>query len=148
MTGTEGLPDQARGPEEFLHRLVYATNGHDIDELAACFASDYVNVTPAHPARSFTGRDRVRANWQQIFAFVPDVAMEVVGWAASGDSLWVESRMHGTRRDGTRHEMHGVVVFTVADGCATAGRFFLEPLDEATTDVAGAVNAHVHGTDQ
>ena len=144
MTSPEDRSDSARGLEEFLRRLVSATNGHDLDGLASCFASDYVNVTPAHPARGFTGRERVRANWQQIFTFVPDVTMDVVGWAARGECLWLEMRMHGIRRDGTHHEMHGVVVFTVADGRATAGRFFLEPLDEAATDVAAAVDAHVH----
>jgi ketosteroid isomerase-like protein len=50
------MPDQLRP----IERLVLATNRHDLDALAACFAADYENETPAHPARSFRGRDQVR----------------------------------------------------------------------------------------
>jgi ketosteroid isomerase-like protein len=131
-------------PQDFLDRLFDATNAHDLDRLVDCFAEDYVNETPAHPARGFTGRDRVRANWQQIFAFVPDVQAELVVCAVDGQRVWVEQRMHGTRLDGTRHEMRGVIVFTVTDGRASSARFFLEPVDEASTDVAAAVDAQVH----
>ena len=45
---------------EFLTRILEATNGHDVDRIAACFTDDYVNVTPCHPARGFTGREQVR----------------------------------------------------------------------------------------
>ena len=54
----------------WLERLVHATNSRDIDAVVACFAPDYVNVTPAHPARGFVGADQVRRNWTQIFAGV------------------------------------------------------------------------------
>ena len=40
---------------EYLIRLLQATNDHDVDGIVACFTDDYVNVTPCHPARSFTG---------------------------------------------------------------------------------------------
>ncbi|MDQ1701812.1 MAG: hypothetical protein QOF57_1064 [Frankiaceae bacterium] len=131
-------------PREFLERLMGAVNAHDLDRLVDCFADDYVNETPAHPARGFTGRERVRANWAQIFAFVPDVTAEVVATASHGNTIWVEQRMSGTRRDGTRHEMRGVVVFTVADGRASSARFFLEPMDEAAVDVGAVIDQQVH----
>ena len=54
-------------------RLRDATNLHDLDALVGCFALDFENETPAHPARSFRGRDQVRKNWAQIFAGVPDI---------------------------------------------------------------------------
>ena len=66
------------GPKALVERLVKATNDHDVDAVAACFAEDYENATPVHPARSFRGRDQVRKNWEQIFAFVPDIRAEVV----------------------------------------------------------------------
>ena len=62
-----------------IDRLVRATNQHDLEALTACFAEDYKNETPAHPARGFRGRAQVRRNWEQIFAFVPDINVEVVG---------------------------------------------------------------------
>ena len=46
-----------------LTRLVAAINDHDLDALEACFTVDYVNHTPAHPARGFVGRDQVARNW-------------------------------------------------------------------------------------
>ena len=54
-----------------LARLERAANAHDVDALVACFAPDYRNDTPVHPERSFTGREQVRRNWEQIFAFIP-----------------------------------------------------------------------------
>jgi hypothetical protein len=54
-----------------VERLRDATNSHDPDAVAACFTPDYHSETPLHPARSFTGRDRVRRNQEKIFTFVP-----------------------------------------------------------------------------
>src|SRR3954466_5439194 len=113
------------GPQGMVERLVQATNDHDIDALVACFAEDYENETPVHPARSFRGRDQVRKNWEQIFAFVPDVHAEVVGLATDGAAVWTEWEMTGTRHDGTAHHMRGVIVFETRDGFVQAARFYL-----------------------
>src|SRR5882757_9383134 len=101
--------------EAVVDRLAKATNDHDIDALVACFADDYENVTPVHPARSFRGREQVRRNWEQIFEFVPDLRAEVLGCVVDGDTAWTEWQMLGTRRDGTAHEMRGVILFGVRD---------------------------------
>src|SRR3954453_3009406 len=114
-------------PQELLDRLVSATNRHDLDALVACFAADYENETPAHPGRSFRGRDQVRRNWEQIFAPVPDVHAEILRRATSGDTLWTEWEMTGTRADGTPHKLRGVILFGVRDGVAAGARFYLEP---------------------
>ena len=58
-----------------LGRLIQATNAHDIDAIVACFAPAYRNDTPAHPARSFTGRDQVRRTWEQILEH------DTIAWA-------------------------------------------------------------------
>jgi ketosteroid isomerase-like protein len=125
-------------PLEVIERLLLATNRHDLDTLVACFAEDYSNETPLHPARGFVGRAQVRRNWEQIFTFVPDVHAELTRTAVDGDTVWSEWEMHGTRRDGTAHLMSGCVVFGVADGLVRWARFYLEPVDEsdATVDVA------------
>ena len=131
------------GPGAMVDRLVRATNDHDIDALAACFAEDYENETPAHPARSFRGREQVRRNWEQIFGFVPDVRAEVLRRAIDGDTVWTEWQMTGTRRDGTAHHLCGVVVFGVGGGVARWARFYLEPVDEGAGGVADAVREQV-----
>jgi hypothetical protein len=116
-------------PIDLIGRLVRATNDHDPDAIAACFAVDYDNQTPAHPARGFHGRDQVRRNWEQILAFVPDLYAEVLAQVIDGSTTWTEWVMRGTRLDGTAHEMRGVVIFGVDGGLATWARFYLEPVD-------------------
>jgi ketosteroid isomerase-like protein len=123
--------------------MVQAVNAHDLERLTGCFAADYVNETPAHPARAFRGRDQVRRNWEQIFAFVPDVHASVLRTAAAGDTVWTEWEMTGTRRDGTPHKMVGVVLFRIDDAVARWARFYLEPVDEDGTTVDDAVRRQV-----
>jgi ketosteroid isomerase-like protein len=127
----------------WLDRLVKATNDHDLDALTACFADDYVNVTPAHPSRGFVGREQVRRNWEQIFGFVPDVRVEVVATACDGGTVWSQWEMHGTRRDGSAHHLAGVVIFEVEGDTAHRATFFLEAVDEAPDSVDDAVRQQV-----
>ncbi|GAA1138348.1 hypothetical protein GCM10009630_41600 [Kribbella jejuensis] len=127
--------------ERFVSELVEAVNRHDLEALTELFAPDYVNETPVHPARGFTGHDQVRRNWSAIFAGVPDITTEVTAMAVAGDTVWTEWTMDGTRRDGAEHHMRGVVVFTVEDGRATAARFYLEPLDTSSSGVDAAITA-------
>jgi ketosteroid isomerase-like protein len=129
-----------------LERLVDATNRHDLDGLVDCFAADYVNETPAHPARSFVGREQVRRNWTAIFAGLPDVRATVVRSTSDGDTVWSEWEMRGTRADGSAQAMAGVVVFGVdGDDRAAWGRFYLEPVEEGGVDVDGAIRRTVTG---
>ena len=124
-------------------RLAQATNDHDLDALVACFAEDYVNETPIHPTRGFSGRDQVRRNWEQIFGFVPDLAARILGLAVDGETVWTEWEMTGTRRDGTPHHMRCVIVFGVRDDVARSARFYLEPVDAADTTVDDAIRDQV-----
>ena len=130
-------------PSAVVQRLRTVTNTHDIDAIVACFAVDYRNETPAHPARNFVGNEQVRRNWTQILAAIPDVSTEIVASTVSGDMVWTEWEHRGTRRDGTAHLMRGVVVFGITDGLIASARFFLEPVDEASGDVDAAVRRQV-----
>ena len=122
----------------FVDRLCATVNAHDLDALVACFADAYVNETPVHPARGFSGRDQVRRNWEQIFAGVPDLAADVT-WTADDGTAWSEWEMRGTRRDGVAHLMRGIVIFGVEGDEAVWARFYLEPVDFGTGDVNAAV---------
>ncbi len=130
-------------PLRVVRRLLEATNRHDLPSLTACFAEDYVNQTPAHPARGFMGRDQVRRNWAQIFAGVPDVTAQILAATVDRERVWSEWRMSGTRGNGTPHEMAGAILFTVRDGEITAARFYLEPVEHHTGSVDDAVRAVV-----
>ena len=130
-----------------VDRLVAATNEHDVDAIAACFAEDYVNQTPVHPSRGFTGREQVRRNWVQILDAVPDISCVVTRCALQGDDVWTEWEHRGTRRDGAPHLMRGVIIFSIGGDEIRAATFYLEPVD---ADPAGtepgiddAVRRHV-----
>lgn len=131
------------GPLATIERLVLATNQHDIEALVACFAEDYENETPAHPARGFRGPAQVRRNWEQIFAFVPDIKAQVVRSTVDGETVWTEWEMQGTRRDGNAHHMCGPIVFGVRDGIIKWARFYLEPVDASDLTVDDAIRQQV-----
>jgi ketosteroid isomerase-like protein len=122
------------GPRAMVERLTEAVNAHDLEALTSCFALEYRNETPAHPARGFQGRSQVRRNWEQIFAAVPDITAEVRS-IADADTVWSEWEMRGTRPDGSPHLMRGVVIFGVEGSEATWARFYLEPVQEGGGDV-------------
>jgi hypothetical protein len=129
--------DSAAGA--FIVRLHRAVQQHDIEALTACFAADYRNETPAHPARGFVGRSQVHRNWEQIFSAVPDLTADVE-WIADDRAVWSEWDMRGTRRDGHQHHLRGVVIFGVGGGGeATWARFYLEPVEQESGDVNEAV---------
>ena len=130
-------------PQLTIDRLVGAVNDHDVDALVACFAEDFVNETPAHPSRGFRGHDQVGRNWEQIFAFVPDVHAEVTRSAVQDEVVWTEWEMTGTRRDGSAHCMRGVVIFGVGNDAVQWARFYLEPVDLSGDTVADAVREQV-----
>src|ERR1700687_5052735 len=125
-----------------VERLCQATNQHDLEALAACFAFEYRNETPVHPARGFQGRAQVRKNWEQIFASVPDITAEVQG-AADAHPVWPGWQMRGTRLDGSRHLMRGVVIFGVEHGQASWARLYLEPVEDGGGGVDEAVRRQV-----
>lgn len=127
----------------WVERLEAATNAHDLEALVGCFAPDYVNETPAHPARGFRGRNQVRENWERIFAFIPDLRATVRSAAFDGGTAWTEWEMLGTRRDGTAHRMAGVIVFEIVRGVAEHARFYLEPVDDAPTGAGEALRDQV-----
>ena len=128
----------------FLERLAGATSDHRLDDLVACFTEDYRNETPAHPARSFTGSARVRENWRQFFEFVPDISATVTCRAFAGPVVWSEWEMTGTRLDGTRHLMRGVIVFGLRGVQAEWARLSLEPVDADEADIERTVRRQVH----
>jgi ketosteroid isomerase-like protein len=120
-------------------RLREAVNTHDLDAMVKCFAVDFVNDTPVHPARSFRGRDQVRKNWAQIFAAVPNLEAEMIASADTGDTVWTEWDMRGTRVDGAEHHMRGVSIFEISNGELASVRFYLEPVEQSGIGVAVAL---------
>ncbi|MEO8696395.1 MAG: nuclear transport factor 2 family protein [Acidimicrobiales bacterium] len=126
-----------------VERLRQAVDDHDVDAVVDCFTSDYRNETPAHPSRGFEGHAQVRANWQRIFAGVPDITAEVLRTADEPGEIWSEWEMRGTRPDGQPHIMRGVIIFGVTGQRIAWARFYLEPLDSGEGGVEAAIGVLV-----
>src|SRR4051812_1785924 len=135
--------DTTGGGVGALARLERATNAHDVNGVVACFAAGYRNDTPAHPERGFTGREQVRANWEQIFAAIPNITAKVLRSAINDDEVWSEWEHQGTRQDGSVRLMRGVIIFGLANELLTWARFYLEPVHEGGGNVDAAVRRQV-----
>jgi len=131
---------RAAGPTT---RLLDAVNRHDLEALVSCFAPTFVNETPLHPERSFTGNEQVGKNWAQIFVGVPDIQADLLRSVTDGATTWTEWEMRGTRRDGTPHLMRGVAIFGVADDRLASVRFYLEPVEQNGPGIDAAVAKQV-----
>ncbi|OVE84294.1 nuclear transport factor 2 family protein [Natronolimnobius baerhuensis] len=125
----------SRSPEQTVERFLQAMNDHDLEALLSCFHEDYRSETPAHPERSFTGREQVRENWIQMFDTTPDLSVEFPRTTIDGDTAWIELRMHGRQTDGEELDVRGVVIKGIPDGQIEWGRIYLEPVQQ-TADVS------------
>ena len=114
-----------------INRFIEAVNRHDAEAVAACFAADYRDESPAHPERAFGGRDYVLRNWAEILRAVPDFAADLRLCLADDEVTMNELRFHGRRDDGTRLDLRGVNVFGIRDGEIAWGRIYLEPVEAA-----------------
>jgi uncharacterized protein (TIGR02246 family) len=133
------MSDAGSTGEQVVARLQEAMNAHDLEAFVACMAEDYDSVQPAHPDRAFRGREQVRANWSEVFAGVPDFRAEVVRVAAVGDTAWSEWRWQGTRTDGGRLDMAGVVIFGLRDDRIAWARLYIEPVEQQGAGIEAAV---------
>jgi ketosteroid isomerase-like protein len=113
-------------PLSVLERMHQAVNAHDIDAFVELFSPDYRSEQPAHPDRQFGGRDQVRENWEGTFEDVPDFHAELLRSAVSQETVWSEWDWYGTRRDGSRLEMRGVMLMGVQAGQIAWARLYME----------------------
>ena len=97
----------------------------------ACFDPTYDSRWPIHPDRDFVGVAHVRERWTGNFERMPDFRAELLASAIDGRGhAWTEWRWSGTRRDGTRMDDQGVVLYAIRDGRIAAARLYLEPRPE------------------
>lgn len=121
-----------------VDRLVLAMNAHDLDAASGFFHEDYRSEQPAHPDRAFVGRAQMRANWEAMFAGIPDFQAELSRSVDDGDTVWSEWRWSGNRSDGEAFEVRGVVLFEISRDQIVAARLYME---DVTRDVAGIEQA-------
>jgi ketosteroid isomerase-like protein len=134
-------------PKAVIRAWVDAVNRHDLEAVAAIFATDYHDVEPMHPARQITGgRENVRKNYGMVFQGMRDLRLELLRIAADGEAAWSEVDWSGTRRDGSREHQRGVQIFGVRDGQIAWGRIYLEAVEEGGIDLDERVRRIAEGS--
>jgi SnoaL-like domain len=86
VTRAAAMADELRG--DLIDRLVVAMNAHDLDAAAGLFHEGYRSEQPAHPGRAFVGRAQMRANWDAMFAGIPDFHAEICRSVQDGETTW------------------------------------------------------------
>ena len=128
------------GPALSVHeRMHRALNEHDIDAFVELFSPDYRSEQPAHPDRQFGGREQVRENWGGTFQEVPDFHADLLRSVVSGDTMWSEWDWYGTRKDGSRLEMRGVVLMGVLEGQIAWARLYMEFVERGGAGIGEVV---------
>jgi ketosteroid isomerase-like protein len=126
-------------PLSVLERMDRALNAHDIDAFLELFSPEYRSEQPAHPDREFGGREQVRENWGGTFQDVPDFHADLLRSAVSGDTAWSEWDWYGTRKDGSRLEMRGVVLLGVHETQIVWARLYMEFVEHGGAGIREAV---------
>ncbi len=137
---------KANAAEKMIDRLQRAMNVRDLETFLECFDPDYASEQPVHPTRAFRGRDQVRKNWAGIFTDYPDFSAQVLRTAVYEDTIWTEWAWAGTRADGARLDLRGVILFGLRHDLIVWGRLYMEPVQTMTVGdlkrIVELFNAH------
>lgn len=129
-----------------VERFVQAINQHDLEAIVSCFAPDYHDVEPVHPARQISGGNaEVRKRWATVLDGMPDFRTHVERVALEDDTAWIEHDWSGTRSDGTRLHLRGVNVFGIRDGQFASGHIYMETVEEGGIDIEERVRRMAEG---
>ena len=97
----------------------------------------------------------MHANWQAIFAGIPDFRAELVRSVDDGDTTWSEWSWSGKRVEGQDFHVRGVTLFEIKNGQITAGRLYMEDvesvagrIEEAVQNLSGRRPERVERTDR
>lgn len=126
---------------EVVEKLAAALNVHDLEAAAALVHENYQSEQPAHPGRAFVGRAQMHANWQAMFAGIPDFRAELIRSVDDGDTTWSEWSWSGNRADGQAFRVRGVTLFEIKNGQITAGTLYLEDVEPEAEGIEEAVQS-------
>lgn len=104
---------------ESLQAFADAWSRHDVDGLMTFMTDDCVFEASAGPEVCGTrskGQEAVRAAFAEVWATFPDARWGNARHFVCGDRGVSEWTFTGTRKDGTRVEVHGCDLFAFRDG--------------------------------
>jgi ketosteroid isomerase-like protein len=126
---------------DVIELLAEAMNRHDLEAAAGLMHEDYRSEQPAHPGRAFIGRAQMHANWEAMFAGIPDLRVALLRSVLDGDTAWTEWRWSGSRTDGQSVDIRGVTLFQIRGGQIVAGWLYMEDVDDGTVGIEQAVES-------
>ena len=83
-----------RSAAEFVKRFESTWASPSAQGLAALDHPDVVLVQPS--MRTMRGRAEVERGWGELFAALPDLRGEVLGWSGEDDLVYIELRLRAT----------------------------------------------------
>jgi hypothetical protein len=83
----------------------------------------------------------MRANWEAMFAGLPDIQAEISRSVDDGACTWSEWRWSGTRPDGQPFAMSGVTIVRIEAEQIVAGRLYMEELEREVVGIEQAVES-------
>ena len=104
---------------ETLQAFADAWNRHDADALMTFMTEDCVFESSAGPdvcGTRYSGRDAVRAGYEEVWTAFPDAHWAAPRHFVHGDRGVSEWTFMGTRTDGSRVEVNGCDLFTFRNG--------------------------------
>lgn len=104
---------------EMLDAFAAAWNRHDADALMSFMSEDCVFESSAGLevfGTRYAGREAVRAGYVEVWTNFPDAQWGNARHFVQGDRGVTQWTFTGTRRDGTRVEVHGCDLFTFRNG--------------------------------
>lgn len=120
--------------EEVARRYFAAVAARDVEAMVACWRPG--GLDRLHGQADLVAPDGVRAWFGELFAAVPDAAMEVVSTTTEGDRCAVRWRMTGTfagpgsfqgfEPTGSRLDVEGCDVVQVADGLIVGNEAYVD----------------------
>lgn len=131
---------------DLLQKLHHAMNRHDLEAFVSLFSTDYHSEQPAHPGRTFQGREQVRKNWGLNFSEMPDFQSLLVHYETTETRIWVEWEWRGTRQDGSSLHMKGICIFGISAQLISWGRLYMEPVEKHSADIDTAMRTLVGGS--
>jgi predicted ester cyclase len=92
---TIDTPSQVSGNAELVRRAFEALNQHDTTPLKQFWTADTVE---RFPDRTCRGPEQIASYFEDVFAAIPDLHMEVIAIAEQGEDVFVHWRFTGTHR--------------------------------------------------
>jgi ketosteroid isomerase-like protein len=116
-----GTPDQARVAADWVARFSVCWEARDLDGLRDLMQPDTRNLIP--PMREPADREGVIAHFEANLKLLPDFRLEVVRWASTGDTVFVEWTA-STTVGGTPVHWNGIDRVRLRDGRTYEGCVF------------------------